>query len=175
MERNLTPPPPTRSLVDFLYTLFSGRAIPYIVSDQNHLEFKRAQIDEIVHRTNRSYPQISRSDGRFPMHLFSKSWNFFKNRILSVWAILFRVLAILMISAKIGFQAAPRKTSDVLECFFEAPEIRFFQKTLDLRQFEAPKRSKKSGKSSKTSEVFAKCRFRMILIWDYIGNGSSGK
>ena len=61
-----------------------------------------------------------------------------------------------MISAKNGFQAAPRKTSDVLVCFFEAPEIPFFQKTYGLRQFEAPKRSKKSRKASKTSEVFEK-------------------
>ena len=70
-----------------------------------------------------------------------------KIKFLSAWTILFRKVPIFVISAKNGFQAAPRKTSDVLVCFFEAPEIPFFQKTYGLRQFEAPKRSKKSRKN----------------------------
>ena len=153
MERNSTPPP-TRLHIDFLHTLFSEAIISAWASDYFWTEDEGFWYRWFWCQIDRSHPQIRRHWRQIPMHLFSESCDFNKVKFLSAWATLFRKLLIFVISAKNGFQAAPRKTFEYLSGFFEVPEITFWAKPFSLRQSEAPKRSKKSRKRGKSLKVF---------------------
>ena len=147
-------PPPTRLNDHFLRILFSGTSILHWATDHFCPRDDVFWSGSFWCWADRFHPQIWQPDRRFPNHLFSESWNFNKIKFLSVWVILFRKVPIFVISAKNGFQAAPRKTFKDFGGFFEVPEITFWAKPLSLRQFGAPKRSQKSRKSGKSLKVF---------------------